>query len=385
MHFHIPMTDAEYIRLHALDDPAALALRGAPEGVDLAFCLRQIAGRQTARRKLPAWAERDDLWYPARLSLEQCSSAATAAYKRELVRRLIPEARRTAMADLTGGLGVDFTHLAPLFRRAIYVERQDELCRLARHNFPILGLPEAEVHCAETLPEGCAPLALVYLDPARRDTAGRKTVAIRDCQPDVVQLLPRLPAATLLVKLSPMLDITDALTALPATSEVHTVAVRGECRELLLVVERGHAGAPTYHCVNLLTDDPPLVTRAGCPPPPVSAPQRYLYEPNAAILKAGRQDQLAYIYNVSKLAPRSHLFTSGERVAVFPGRTFLIDDWGDFSRPSLHRLTAGLRQANLTVRNFPATVDALRRRLRLREEATSTSSPPRWPTGGTRS
>lgn len=363
------MTNDEYIRLHALDDVRALALRRAPEGVDAPWCLRQIAGRQTARRKLPRWAAVDGLWYPARLSLEQCSSEPTAEYKRSLVERLLPAAERDAMVDLTGGLGVDFSFLAPLFRRAVYVEQQEELCRLARHNLPLQGLTEAEVRCGS----GCeGTFSLVFIDPARRDTAGRKTVAIADCSPDVAALLPELfeRAPWVMVKLSPMLDIPAALAALRGVREVHVVGVGGECRELLLVMRRGYEGRPTYHCVNLLTPDPPLSVSSDTPaaaPPLAAAPLAYLYEPSAPILKAGLQDVLAARYAVSKLAPRSHLFTSTERVEGFPGRTFAVEDWGDFSRASLSRLLAGLRQANLTVRNFPATVAELRRRLRLRE------------------
>ena len=134
------MTNEEYIREHREEDVRRLALARTPEGVDLKWCLQQIEGWQMARRKLPTWAATEGLWYPARLSMEQCSSEETAKYKRSIIERLIPESERTSMADLTGGLGVDFSHLASLFHESTYVEILPELCQLAEHNMPLLGI-----------------------------------------------------------------------------------------------------------------------------------------------------------------------------------------------------------------------------------------------------
>ncbi|MBQ8936847.1 MAG: SAM-dependent methyltransferase, partial [Bacteroidaceae bacterium] len=270
------MNDAtlDYIRRHASDDVRQLALRPVPDGVVLRQALTQIEGRQLAARKLPAWAATDGLLFPPRLSLEQCSSEATAQYKQALVRRLLaslppasspslppasssvpspslpPAAVAVASAtvppvcfvDLTAGFGVDFAALAPLFARATYVERQEVLCDIARHNLPLLGLPDAEVRCssAEEVLQELAdnPVTLLFLDPARRDAAGRKVALIEDCTPDVCALQDQLRAAArfVLIKLSPMLDLTAALRSLQGVVEAHVVSVDGECKELLLLL-----------------------------------------------------------------------------------------------------------------------------------------------------
>ncbi|MCF0198156.1 MAG: hypothetical protein HUK02_02385 [Bacteroidaceae bacterium] len=367
------MTNEQYVTLHRRDDVRALALKRAPEGVDLRWCLQQIEGLQLAERKLPRWAAAEGLWFPPRLSMEQCSSEATASYKRMLVERLLPEVERTEMTDLTGGFGVDFSYIAPLFRTATYVERLSHLCDVARHNLPLLGLPEARVLCdeADAYLSADHRLSLLFLDPARRDTVGRKTVAIADCTPDVAQLHDRLleQASVVLIKLSPMLDIRDALRALPSVSEVHVVGAQGECKDLLLVLQRG-AHEVTYHCADLGAT-PSLVvakeTERHTAPRVTDGVGAYLYEPNACVLKAGLQDVLCERYGVGKLHAMSHLFTSDEAVAAFPGRGFRVEQVGDFSKQGVRQLLADVRQANLTIRNFPSTVADLRRQLTLKE------------------
>ena len=141
------MTNEEYIAEHREDDVRSLALKRAPEGVDMRWCLQQIEGWQLARRKLPRWAATEGLWYPVRLSMEQCSSEATAQYKRQVVERLLSEDQRKSMVDLTGGLGVDFSFLAPLFQEATYVEIVPELRQLAQHNMPLLGIKNEKFFC----------------------------------------------------------------------------------------------------------------------------------------------------------------------------------------------------------------------------------------------
>lgn len=391
------MTNEEFIRQNRTADVRQLALKRGPEGVDVPWCLQQIEGWQLARKKLPRWAETDGLlWFPPRLSMEQCSSEATAIYKRGIVERLLPGDQRLGMADLTGGFGIDFSYMAPLFRRSVYVERQEVLCEIARHNFPILGLSQAAVvqdDCTSLFGHGKEvgypafhsalpgspsdfPLSLVFMDPARRDNAGRKTVAIEDCTPDVVKMQDDLlaDARFLVVKLSPMLDITQALRALRRVREVHVVSVCGECKELLFVLEAGYEGEVSYHCVNLETDDEPMycseeerrtaprLTQAG-----VSEVCGYLSEPNTSVLKAGCQDRLCCICGVEKLHPNSNLFLSASPVPSFPGRKFRIEAVSDFSKKGLKSILSGVDQANLAVRNFPASVADLRKKLKLRE------------------
>ena len=376
------MTNEEYTDLHRLDDVRTLALRSAPEGIDIKWCLQQIEGWQKAREKLPRWAETDGLWYPPALSMEQCSSEQTAEYKRGIVCRLLPEAsERQAFADLTGGYGIDFSYLAPLFGTSTYVERNPELCRIAGHNFGHLYLDGASVVCADStqfLEQDGMACGLIYLDPARRDNAGRKTVAISDCTPDVVQLQDRLMAVSrfVMIKLSPMLDISAALSVLRHVLEIHVVSVRGECKELLFVQDSQYDGSPTYYASNLgLADEVFSCTDEQRKRAPLRVAGEHvasdsatcLYEPHASILKAGLQDVLCERYGVAKLHPMSYLFVSASPVQDFPGRSFKIVASCGFNKKELRTMLAGVSKANITVRNFPASVAEIRKKLRLAE------------------
>lgn len=376
------MTNEEFIKQHRHDDVRALALRKAEEGVDIKWCLQQIEGWQKACEKLPQWAEVDGLWYPPALSMEQCSSEPTAEYKKSVVSRLLPDASdRLCFADLTGGYGIDFSYMASLFATSVYVERNAELCRIAEHNFALLDLLGSSVVCTDStefLHQRITPCNLIYLDPARRDNVGRKTVAITDCTPDVVQLQDRLMEVSryAMVKLSPMLDISAALSVLEHVSEVHAVSVKGECKELLFVLDKIHEGQPVYYAVNLgLSDQVFTCTHEEknsallrvASEHVASASATCIYEPHASILKAGLQDVLCERYAVEKLHPMSNLFVSSSPVQDFPGRGFEIVASCGFGKKELRAMLAGVAKANITVRNFPTSVAELRKKLRLAE------------------
>ena len=376
------MTNEEFIKQHRHDDVRALALRKAEEGVDIKWCLQQIEGWQKACEKLPQWAEVDGLWYPPALSMEQCSSEHTAEYKKSVVSRLLPDASdRLCFADLTGGYGIDFSYMASLFAESCYVERNAELCRVAEHNFKVLSLAGAKVVCADSteyLRSATANYSVLYLDPARRDGVGRKTVAIGDCTPDVGAILDALLCASryVVIKLSPMLDISAALVVLKCVREIHVVSVKGECKELLFVLDKIHEGQPMYYAVNLGTSDDVFTctheekNRAllrVASEHVASASATCIYEPHASILKAGLQDVLCERYAVEKLHPMSNLFVSSSPVQDFPGRGFEIVASCGFGKKELRAMLAGVTKANITVRNFPASVAELRKKLRLAE------------------
>ena len=376
------MTNEEFIKQHRHDDVRALALRRAEDSVDIKWCLQQIEGWQKACEKLPRWSQVDGLWYPPALSMEQCSSELTARYKADIVSRLLPEcSERRCFADLTGGYGIDFSYMASLFATSVYVERNAELCRIAEHNFALLDLLGSSVVCTDStefLYQRIAPCNLIYLDPARRDDVGRKTVAIADCTPDVVQLQNRLMEVSryAMVKLSPMLDISAALSVLEHVSEVHAVSVKGECKELLFVLDKIHEGQPVYYAVNLgLSDQVFTCTHEEknsallrvASEHVASASATCIYEPHASILKAGLQDVLCERYAVEKLHPMSNLFVSSSPVQDFPGRGFEIVASCGFGKKELRAMLAGVAKANITVRNFPTSVAELRKKLRLAE------------------
>ena len=409
------MTNEEFISAHRNDDTKRLALGAVPSGVDLHWSLRQIEGWQLACKKLPEWSKAEGLWYPPRLSMEQCSSEATAMYKASLAERLLygnsgntdgnsgnsdnnsgstkgkggGEPTGT-LIDLTGGFGVDFSYMARRFRKALYVEQQEELCKVALHNFSVLGLEQADVTCCsaeqfldtiDVIDTANKPCDVLFLDPARRDGAGRKTVAISDCTPDVVSLQDSLLRLSdyVIVKLSPMLDIKQALRELRNVEEVHVVSVKGECKELLFVMKSNAGGGEcSVHCVNLGTPDAEFVCESqknGSPKAnarmdyvtdTLSAGQ-YLFEPNASIQKAGLQDMFAAKWGLRKLHPMSHLFIGTQPIPHVPARQFVITATSDFSKAGLKTFLKDTKQANLTVRNFPESVDKLRSRLKIKE------------------
>lgn len=363
-----------FVREHREDDVRALALQARRDGdIDLPWALEQIQGWQTARRKLPSWAAIDGIVYPPHLSMEQCSSEQTALYKCSIVERL-PQACRQTLIDLTGGFGVDFAFMARCCQRAIYVEQQENLCETARHNFELLGLEHAVVvnARAEDVLKDLATDAtstLIYLDPARRDSNKARTYAIADCTPDVLEIKDKLLDAAhhVLIKLSPMLDWHKAVSDLGNhVAEVHIVSVAGECKELLVLMAADHQGEPVIHCVN---DDQQLIyTPSEGETPTIIAKShdaKFLYEPNASIMKAGCFGLLTQRYPVKALAADSHLFVSGEEVKDFPGRRFDVTAVTTMNKKELAKALTGVTRANVAVRNFPMTAQQLRGRLRL--------------------
>ena len=447
------MTTAEFIQEYREKDTRQLALQSArfPD-VDMPYALDQIKGWQTARRKLPTWAACDGIVYPPHLSMEQCSSEPTAQYKLNLAmewaRRVESSELRvesseegvdnsseqpatlnsqlstlnchaSRMTDLTGGFGVDFSFTSCAFASATYVERNAQLCHMVEHNLPLLGIDNAKVVCADAV-DYLSTLdmqTMIFLDPARRDQHGAKTVMLADCTPDVVQLLPQLlkKSRFTILKLSPMLDWHKAVEDLQGTvREVHIVSVGGECKELLLVLSEeieselkvfcadleagggsgGSSRSSGYSCSSL-SSEPSFPRTPSSPSAPshpstpslsaslfVYAPgslrpapnsklktqnSKFLHEPNASIMKAGCFDELAAAYGVSPVSRNSHLFLSAEPVDGFPGRSFSIERVTTLNKRELRQALAGIEKANIATRNFPLSVAELRKRLKLKD------------------
>ena len=355
----------QFIRENLNADVPTLALKKAPVGTDFSLALRQIAARQLLQKKVPQWAENEDLLFPAHLSIEQCSSEASARYKAGLL-------MGDTLADLTGGLGVDTYYLSQRFQQTDYVERQAELCDLAKHNFDVLKVDiEVWNETAETYLQTCEPKDCFFIDPARRDEHGRKTVSIADCTPDVSALQDKLlqKAERVMIKLSPMLDISKALDELRHVKEVHVVAVANECKELDVVLERAFEGDPRFVCVNLQTHQPELCfTRAeegNCTTRLADGVMKYLYEPNPAVMKAGCFKLLTERYDVYKLHKNSNLYTSEQHIAGFPGRIFEVEEWAPYNKKVKPSLLPDVDKASIAVRNFPLTVAELRKALKI--------------------
>ena len=407
------MTTSEFVKQFRESDPRKLALQASryPD-VDMPYALNQIQGWQTALRKLPSWAACDGVVYPPHLNMEQCSSEPTARYKQQVARRWaerIPNASRTSMTDLTGGFGVDFSFTSRCFDCATYVERNASLCEVVGSNLPRLGIRNAQVKCAEAeaVLKQTEPQTMIFLDPARRDEHGAKTVLIADCTPDVCQLLPSLMQKSqfVMLKLSPMLDWHKAIVDLDGkVREVHIVSADGECKELLLVLAPDGKPEVQVFCVDIQSrpDSEGQYPRSEfvysiggeAEPQPTNSTfniqnsklpsatnltlniehltlninnSTFLFEPNASVMKAGCFDEIAWAYGVSAISRNSHLFLSDHETDGFPGRTFVIDAVTTMNKRQLRQTLSGMKQANIAVRNFPLSVAELRKRLKLND------------------
>ena len=338
------------------------------------WMLQQVEGRQRTCDKLPTFAQIDDWWYPVRLSCEQCSSEITARYKASLLPKT-----PFILTDLTGGYGVDTFFMSEHATQAHYVEQNAELCRIVKHNFA-LHRPQVSIHntSAEDFLAECSDLTntIVYIDPARRDAHGGKVFRIEDCVPNVIQILHQsLPLkgrlGGVIIKLSPMLDITQALRSLTLPFDVHIVAVKNEVKEVLLVQTTGE---PTIHAVNIephtqhifsFTQEeekqtPPNLPFGGEGLSPLKGEMEgVIYEPNAAIIKAGAFKLVAQRFELCKMAPNTHLYFSNQLIENFPGRVWKIMEVNPKDTKNIC--------ASVLTRNYPLSPEQLRKKLKIKE------------------
>lgn len=356
---------AAWVQEHENEPVSTLALRyGSRKDLPLHQLLVQVRGRQVARQKLPSFYACPDIRYPDPLILEQCSSEAAAALKAK-------DAAGKIVADLTGGLGIDTLAFARVAKRVYYCEPDPVRCDAARHNFSALGMEQvvvtqgtAEETAARLLPE----VQLFFLDPSRRSNDGRKVFLLSDLSPDIVRLREMLLShhARVMVKLAPMLDIREGLRQLPETIRVDVIARKNECRELVFTLADTGAG-PEVHCTD--TDQPDTVfcydpAKEQALPLPVGEPEDFLFEPNAALRKAGPWRSLAARFGLKMLHPNSHLFTGSAPVEHFPGRVFRIEEVLPYRKDTIRRALQGA-SAQLVFYNFPVNAQEVTKALQI--------------------
>ena len=355
----------EFIRIHADEDVRQLAFLGKkhPE-VDMTYALDQIAGRQKARAKIPSWAAIDGIVYPPHLSMEQCSSEKTARYKAQIA------GKGTKIVDLTAGFGVDMAFMSAGFNEAVHVEQQPQLCAISSENYKRLELNHIQTICSDGVEylHQMEHADLIFIDPARRDQHGSRTYGIADCTPNILKIIDEMleKSQRVIIKLSPMLDWQKAVNDVGHVSEVHIVSVGNECKELLLVVKKTEAPLKIY-CVNDDTifnytfNDEIGGFYSG------PTPEKYLYEPNASIMKAGCFDLISKRFDIYQPDANSHLYISDKIVEGFPGRGFVIDRVCTMNKKELKEALTGIVKANIATRNFPLSVADLRKRLKLKD------------------
>lgn len=380
----------DFILQHSGDDLARLALSRESHLADVEdwdLALSTLESRRKIRDKVPEWYALPSLRYPFKLSAEQCSSTVTARYKASVAFSASGGGR---IADLTGGLGVDSWAFSSLFDRVLYNEIQATLSEASSYNFAVLGAGGITVRSMELAPgnltavlDGFSP-DIIFLDPARRALDGRKVFRLEDCTPDVLSLLDELLAACplLLLKLSPMADISLVCKQLRFVREVHVVATGGECKELLLLLERGFSGTPR---TILFEDGATLaVTHSGVgdtvkPPPSyaaesghgfdgVSLPAKWLFEPGKAMMKAGAYG-LPCSYGLTKLEEHTHIYVGDvvpEELKPF-GKMMQIVEWLPLNKKTLKDLGKRYPEAGVTAKNIPFTSEQLKARLGVKD------------------
>ena len=321
-----------FIQAHLSDDPDRLLLSASryPE-IDMPFVVAQITARRQIKEKLPTWYQQEQLLFPAKIAAEQCSSEQTALYKQQLV------TEEDTLCDLTGGLGIDSYYFSRRVKQVYYIERFPSYCEVARANMATLGARNVAVLEGDSTQwlDQLPAIDVFYVDPARRGDGNKRMFALSDCEPDLTQLLPRLlaKAPRVIAKLSPMADLRQTLALLPTTQAIHILSVKNECKELLFVIGREpRESAVPIHCVHLTkqaASDECFVCSLEAEQQAAShlatTLRRYLYEPNASVLKAGAFKQVACQFPVEKLQVSSHLYTSDHYLDRFPGRRFEVD------------------------------------------------------------
>lgn len=344
-----------------------LVLKGLPfENVDTRLIIEQIEAKKRSEKKLPTWFNTDDIYYPNKLNIEQTSSEITANYKASLV-------SGQSLIDLTGGYGIDTYYFAKYIKKVIHCEINNELSEITKHNFKVLKATNITClndHGIDALKRLDQTFDWIYIDPSRRDDSKNKVFLLSDCTPNVktFQGLFLKYAKHVMIKTSPLLDIKATNTDLKHIKALHIVAVNNEVKELLWILERNYQSELNIKTINITKSQQQLFEfnfeDESKESATYSLPLTYLYEPNSAILKSGAFNSVSTILRIPKLHKHSHLYTS-EHLIDFPGRRFKIEKNISFNKKEFAKLR--ISKANVTTRNFPLSVGAIRKMLSIKD------------------
>lgn len=360
----------KFIYEHERIDEKVLVLKNKYiEGVQSFLIAQQISGRRKAKIKLPLLYNTSSIIYPASVNLEQSSSQATANFKSTLVRK------GKKFVDLTGGFGIDALFFSKKFQESYYVEPNEELLTIVQHNFALLGVNNIQYHntSAENFLSSCSTkFDLMFIDPSRR-SGTKKVFKFSDCVPDIIRLQNKLLSMTesLIIKASPLIDLQQGLRELNSVEKIYVISVENECKEVLFVSKMGWNKETSIETINILhngsvdslsfkfSEEHQAVAQ-------FSDPKTYLFEPNASILKAGAFRTIAAQFQLNKLHPSTHLYTSDDFVQNFPGRIFKIETMVKPDVKVLRKLfPAG--HANITTRNYSLTPQQLKLKTGLKD------------------
>lgn len=371
MNFNTQILQAEiqhFIQENITSDISKIALKKSPfKGVSSSELAEQISGKIKCKNKLPKWFATQGIYFPPKLVIEQASSEQTALYKSGLV--------YGNLFDMTGGFGVDDYYFSLRCKNVIHCELQPELSQIVAHNFSVLGQKNIEFFCGNSidyLSDNQLFFDIIYLDPARRNNNNDKVFLLKDCQPNIVEHLCFLWqfTNTILIKTSPMLDVWAGINDLHNVAEIHIIAVENEVKELLFLLKKNeHNTDILIKSVNILPTENQefsfYLSEKENLEETYSLPKKYLYEPNAAIMKSGGFSVLSKKFHLEKLAQHSHLFTSQKLISDFQGRVFEIEQVTDFNK-SLEK-TLKNQSFNITTRNFILSVADIRKKFKIKE------------------
>lgn len=357
----------DYINENLKTDPTALILKGVSfNEVTAAEIVEQIEAKTRCEKKLPTWFQKSNIYYPNKLNIEQTSSEVTAIYKSQLI-------SGNMLIDLTGGFGVDSYYFAKYFDCVTHCEINGDLSKIVSHNFEALhvsNISTVEEDGLLCLQNSLRNYDWIYVDPSRRHEIKGKVFFLKDCLPNIPEHLELLWSRSnnILIKTSPLLDISLGINELDQVKCIHIVAINNEVKELLWILEKGFSGQIAIKTVNLKKSSSELfdffLENESKIEPIYSEPLTYLYEPNLAIMKSGGFNSVTTAYEVRKLHKHSHLYTS-KALIDFPGRVFKIMKSVPYNKKEMKRLS--IEKANITIRNFPETVENIRKSLKIKD------------------
>lgn len=359
-----------FIKIHKQDNLNELLLKKEKfPDIDLSFVAEQIEGRRKAKDKLPEIFHIENFIFPKKESMEQCSSELTARYKASLFKDF-------TIADITGGLGIDSYYFSETNKRIFHVERNPELQEIANHNFKITNKTNIESFCSDSidfLKNTEILFDIIYVDPARRDKSKNKVFLFQDCEPNILEMRELLfkNAKKIVIKVSPFLDISKAINELKTVSNIYILSVKNECKELLLEWEKEDTQT-AIHCIDIksitksksfdfsLDDEKNSIIEYA------NEVQKFIYEPNVSISKAGCFRLFGKYYNLRKLHPNSHLYTSNDFIEDFFGKSFSVEKIFSLNKQDIKKYLPKMK-ANIIVKNFPMTVDEIKNKFKIQD------------------
>ena len=356
----------QFITNNLKADITKLILKGSPfKDVSVQELANQIVAKQKSEHKLPSWFSTKNIYYPPKISIEQTSSEITAKYKTEII-------TGNSIIDITGGFGVDCFYFSKHYKNVIHCEINSELSAIVKHNYQQLKIKNIETVSGdgiEYLKNIEQNFDCIYIDPSRRNDIKGKVFLLKDCLPNVPENIDFIFCKTkqVLLKNSPILDITSAINELKFVKEIHIIAVKNEVKEVLFLLEKDSIKSIEIKTINIQKNNwqtfnfihkEKAISQ-------YSKPLTYLYEPNAAILKSGGFHQISQQLNVFKIHQHSHLYTS-DVLIDFPGRIFKIENVISYDKKEIQKLIPE-KKANITTRNFPKTVALIRKETKIKD------------------